>query len=92
MLSRHVEHFWLARGYLSRSWQNMILPDGAVELIVNLGDPQKLRRGSNGARDQIFCESWISGERTSSIVIDEVGAACSYFGMWTRKEVLLREL
>ena len=51
----------------------MILPDGALELIISLGDPQKLRRGTNGTRDQTFRESWISGERTSPIVIDEVG-------------------
>jgi AraC-like DNA-binding protein len=73
ILSKHVEHLWLVRGYLSRPWRNMILPDGAIELIVSLGDPQKLRRGSNGTMDQMFRESWISGERISPIVIDELG-------------------
>jgi len=40
-LAKHVEHLWMAQGFLSGRWRNMILPDGAVELIFNLGDPQK---------------------------------------------------
>jgi hypothetical protein len=42
ILAPHVEHLWVVRGYLPARWRNMILPDGAMELIVNLGDPQKL--------------------------------------------------
>jgi AraC-like DNA-binding protein len=72
VLSQHVEHLWMARGYLPHPWRNMILPDGAIELIINLGDPQKLC-GGNGAAHAVFRESWISGERTSPIVIDEEG-------------------
>jgi AraC-like DNA-binding protein len=51
----------------------MILPDGAVELIINLGDPQKLCHPHNFARSTSFRHSWISGERTAPIVIDEAG-------------------
>jgi AraC-like DNA-binding protein len=51
----------------------MILPDGAVELIINLGDPQKLCDPGNANRSTIFRRSWISGERTEPIVIDECG-------------------
>ena len=42
ILAPYVEHLWVVRGYLAARWRNMILPDGAMELIVNLGDPQKL--------------------------------------------------
>lgn len=52
----------------------MILPDGAVELIINLGDPQKLCHPDDHSRSTSFRQSWISGERTSPIVIDEAGA------------------
>ena len=45
ILAPHVEHLWVVRGYLLARWRNMILPDGAMELIVNLGDPQKLCAG-----------------------------------------------
>ena len=51
----------------------MILPDGAMELIVNLGDPRKLCARDNPAKHTIFRQSWISGGRTTPIVIDEIG-------------------
>jgi len=51
----------------------MILPDGAVELIINLGDPQKLCHPDDYLRSTSFRHSWISGERTAPIVIDEAG-------------------
>jgi Domain of unknown function (DUF6597) len=41
ILPPYVEHLWVVRGYLPARWRNIILPDGAMELIVNLGDPQK---------------------------------------------------
>jgi AraC-like DNA-binding protein len=73
VLAPHVEHLWMARGYLPIRWRNMILPDGAMELIVNLGDPQKLCAWNNLTKHTVFRNSWISGERTSPIVIDEIG-------------------
>ena len=73
-LAPHVEHLWMARGYLPARWRNMILPDGAMELIINLGDPQKLCAGDNPAKHTIFRDSWISGERTTPIMIDEIGS------------------
>ena len=63
----------MARGYLPARWRNMILPDGAIELIVNLGDPQKLCARDGPGKQTIFRNSWISGERTAPIVIDEIG-------------------
>ena len=44
-----------------------------MELIVNLGDPQKLCVPNGSAKHTIFRHSWISGERTAPIVIDEIG-------------------
>ena len=73
ILAPHVEHLWVVRGYLAARWRNMILPDGAMELIVNLGDPQKLCAQDSPAKHTIFRHSWISGERTTPIVIDEIG-------------------
>jgi AraC-like DNA-binding protein len=51
----------------------MILPDGAMELIINLGEPQKLCALADPERHTILRHSWISGERTQPIVIDEAG-------------------
>jgi len=56
-LAPHVEHLWIARGYLPVRWGNMILPDGAMELMVNLGDPQKLCEGNDQARHTVFRHS-----------------------------------
>lgn len=72
-LARFVEHLWVARGELPTLWRNMILPDGAVELMINLGDPQKLCDANDHSRAETFRYSWISGERTAPIVIDEAG-------------------
>lgn len=63
----------MARGELTALWRNMILPDGAVELIINLGEPQKLCDSEDHARSNSFRHSWISGERTAPIVIEEAG-------------------
>ncbi len=51
----------------------MILPDGAIELIFNLGDAQKLCASDDLGKNTVFHTSWISGERTSPIVIEEAG-------------------
>jgi len=63
----------MARGFLPRPWRNLILPDGAMELIINLGDPQMLCARNNPNKRTIFRRSWISGERTEPILIDEAG-------------------
>ncbi len=87
----------MARGYLPARWRNMILPDGAMELIVNLGDPQRLCARNNPAKHTIFRHSWISGERTAPIVIDEisyvhlVGVRLRAGGAWPFLEIPLRE-
>lgn len=72
-LARFVEHLWVARGELATLWRNMILPDGAIELMINLGEPQKLCDANDHSRTATFRHSWISGERTAPIVIEEVG-------------------
>jgi AraC-like DNA-binding protein len=63
----------MARGYLSERWRNLILPDGALEIIINLGDPQALCALDNPDKRTVFRQSWLSGERTEPILIDEVG-------------------
>jgi Domain of unknown function (DUF6597) len=63
-LAPHIEHLWITRGYLPRRWRNMILPDGAVEMIINLADPQTLCALDNPQKRTVFRRAWISGERT----------------------------
>jgi AraC-like DNA-binding protein len=68
-----VEHIWVARGRLGTPWRNAILPDGAVDLMVNLGEPQYLCLGTRQDRLAAFNHSWLSGERMKPIVIEESG-------------------
>jgi AraC-like DNA-binding protein len=72
-LTAYVEHLWMARGVLPAPWRNMIFPDGAIELMINLGDPQKLCHLTDRKQEVIFRRSWISGERGEPIVINESG-------------------
>ena len=72
-LSKFIDNLWLVRGALATPWRNMIFPDGAMEMIFNLGDPQKLCDSRNPRRHTFFKRSWISGEREASIVIEETG-------------------
>jgi len=58
---------------LSGRLAHMILPDGAIELIINLGRSAEAVRPDDPARYTAFSRSWISGERTEPIVIDETG-------------------
>lgn len=96
-LAPYVEHLWMARGHLPVRWRNMILPDGAMELIINLGDPQTLCALADPTRQTIFRNSWISGERTEPIVIDEagyvhlVGVRLRAGGAWPVLGIPLRE-
>ena len=63
----------MVRGQLPARWRNMILPDGTMALIINLGDSQSLCASDDLDRHTLFHHSWISGERTTPIVIDESG-------------------
>jgi len=63
----------MVRGTLPFRWRNLILPDGAMELILNLGDPQKLCHSPTTGAHTIFKRSWISGERFAPIVVEETG-------------------
>ena len=68
-----------------------------MELIINLGDPQKLGARDNPVKHTIFRHSWISGERISPIVIDESGyvhLVCARLragGAWPFLGIPLRE-
>jgi len=44
-----------------------------MELIINLGNPQKLCDLKDSRKHVLFRRGWISGERTAPIVIDETG-------------------
>jgi len=54
----------MVRGHLPRRWRNLILPDGAMDLIINLGDPQTLC-----ALEALTDGSWLVNETSVSFEI-----------------------
>lgn len=72
-VSEFVEHMWLVRGTVPTAQRQMLLPDGAVVMLINLGDPQNLCERADVRRYSTFRESWISGQQPLPIVIEQVG-------------------
>src|SRR5688572_11756844 len=69
-LSQFVENMWLIEGYAGDYTREKILPDGAIELIIDL-DTQPKTIFESEASDcfRTVGKAWISGERTRFIVI-----------------------
>jgi hypothetical protein len=80
----------MVRGYLPARWRNMILPDGAMELMINLGDPQKLCARDNPAKHTIFRQSW-SGSEGSELIIDTDSPQQQRWSMRRHERSVLRK-
>jgi AraC-like DNA-binding protein len=69
-LSQFVENMWLVQGFASDYTREKILPDGAIELIIDLDStPKTIFDDEASARFRTVKKGWISGERTRYIVI-----------------------
>ncbi|HSS20680.1 MAG TPA: DUF6597 domain-containing transcriptional factor [Pyrinomonadaceae bacterium] len=69
-LSQFVENIWLVEGSHPEHTREKLLPDGAIELIVDLDPvPKKLFADETSDRFQACTRGWISGERTKYIII-----------------------
>lgn len=69
-LSRFVENLWLVEGHTADYTREKILPDGAIELIIDLdSEPKAIFDGEASASFRTVKKAWISGERTRYIVI-----------------------
>lgn len=69
-LSQFVENIWLVQGFEAGYTREKILPDGAIELIIDFDSQPKCifeDEASEGFRT--VKKAWISGERTRYIVI-----------------------
>lgn len=69
-LSQFVENMWLVEGFSAEYTREKILPDGAIELIIDL-DPQPKAIFENEASESFRTvrKAWISGERTRFLII-----------------------
>ena len=68
-LDQFVENFWSVMQHPSAWPKERILPDSGVEMIFNLGAPQRLHDRDGNGRGKVFRTCWFSGPRTESIVI-----------------------
>ncbi len=69
-LSQFVENIWLVEGFQAEYTREKILPDGAIELIIDLDSkPKTIFESEDSDRFRTVTRAWISGERTRYIVI-----------------------
>ena len=69
-LSQFVENIWLVEGHTADYTREKILPDGAIELIIDLDDEPKNIFDSEGSESfRTVKKAWVSGERTRYIII-----------------------
>src|SRR5687768_17749847 len=69
-LSQFVENIWLVQGFAADYTREKILPDGAIELIIDLdSQPKTIFDDENSVEFRTVKKAWISGERTHYIVI-----------------------
>ncbi len=69
-LSQFVENMWLVQGFESGYRREKILPDGAIELIIDLDtQPKTIFEDESAEGFRTVKKAWISGERTRYIVI-----------------------
>ena len=69
-LSQFVENMWLVQGFASDYTREKILPDGAIELIIDLDpSPKMIFENETSENSRTVSKGWISGERTRYIVI-----------------------
>jgi AraC-like DNA-binding protein len=76
-LRRHVEYLWYHEGFVSDYQMERLLPDGGVELIVDLRESPKCWREVDGQRRaHIVRRSWISGQHSRPIEIEAAKNSC----------------
>jgi AraC-like DNA-binding protein len=69
-LSQFVENIWLVEGFAASYTREKILPDGAIELIIDLDtEPKTIFEDEASERFRTVKRAWISGERTRYLVI-----------------------
>jgi len=84
-LNQFVENFWSVMQHPSAWSKERLLPDGGIEMIFNLGVPQRLHDRTGNGRGQVFRDCWLSGPRTESIVIGPTPVVSLFgvrFRMW----------
>lgn len=70
-LSQFIDFFFYYEGYKADHAMEKFLPDGSVDLLIDLTDtPKKLFDNEEATSYTTFSKSWISGMKTDYILID----------------------
>ena len=70
-LSFFIEHFFYYEGYQAAHVMEKFLPDGSMDLLIDLTDtPKKLFHNEDGSSFTTYQKSWLSGMKTEYILID----------------------
>lgn len=71
LLGRFIQFIWIARGILGHK-RERVLPNGVVELIVNLGSPHKVLEREDYAPASLYRDCWVAGIQNRHLVIEAV--------------------
>lgn len=70
-LSALVDHYWFFAGLQANHRVEHVVPDGTVELIIDLRDePRRLFEREDPSRSRTFRSGWVSGAQSGYITID----------------------
>ena len=70
-LSRFVECLWAVTGTAGHK-RERVLPNGVVEVIINLGSFHKVLARDDYSREQLFKHSWVAGIQKRHLVIESL--------------------
>ena len=69
-LNQFVQYFWFYSGFFPDHSLERVLPDGTIELLIDLhGPPKKLYEGEDASLFREYRRAWISGQHSRFIVI-----------------------
>jgi AraC-like DNA-binding protein len=68
-LSRYIDFIWVANGTAPHR-RERVLPNGAIELIFNLGSYHRVVSKVDERQSEIYKECWLAGLQSESIIIE----------------------
>jgi AraC-like DNA-binding protein len=72
-LSRYVDHLWFFEGYMPPHTKEKLLPNGVMELVIDLHDgPKRLHNQGQRNIEHDYRGAWLSGMQTDFLVIGVV--------------------
>jgi AraC-like DNA-binding protein len=70
-LSRFIQFIWIARGKVPHK-RERVLPNGVIELIINLGAPHHTLEQDDYSRRTVFRDCWLAGIQNRHLVIESL--------------------